>query len=1156
MSFAHLHVHTEYSLLDGSNKIKECVARVKELGMNSVAITDHGCMFGVIEFYRAARAQGIKPILGCEVYVAPGSRFDKEAVGSGDDRYYHLVLLAENDEGYHNLMKIVSRGYTEGYYYKPRVDLELLREFHEGIIALSACLAGEVQKNITRGMYSEGRAAALRYEEIFGKGNFFLELQDHGIPEQQTVNQALMRMSQETGIELVATNDIHYTYAEDARAHDILLCIQTGKKLADEDRMRYEGGQYYIKSEEEMKKLFPYALKALENTQKIADRCDVEIEFGVTKLPKYDVPDGLSSWEYLNKLCYEGLERRYPNPSQDLKDRLDYELSVIHKMGYVDYFLIVWDFIHYARSQKIMVGPGRGSGAGSIVAYCLEITSIDPIKYQLLFERFLNPERVSMPDIDVDFAPEGRQKVIDYVIEKYGKECVCQIITFGTMAARAVIKDVGRVMDLPYAMVDNIAKMIPQKVGVTIDSAMNGDADRDIKPNAEFKALYEADETVRDLIDKAKRLEGLPRHASVHASGVLISQKDVGEYVPVAVGADNVKVTQFEGPTLEHLGLLKFDFLGLRNLTVIQQTEKCEQQIDPAFSVDNIPYNDKAVFECISQGKCAGIFQLESGGMKNFMKELKPDCLEDLIAGISLYRPGPMDFIPQYIKGKENAGNITYECPQLEPILEPTYGCMVYQEQVMQIVRDLAGYSWGGSDNVRRAMAKKKLDVMEQERQNFVYGNEANGVPGCIKNGISEQTANKIYDEMMDFAKYAFNKSHAACYAVVAYQTAYLKVHFPVQYMAWLISSVTDKTSKVAEYILAAREMGISILPVDVNKSVADFGVEGKNIRFGFNAVKSMGRPTITAIIEERTNNGDFHSMQDFITRMAGAINKRTVEHLILAGAFDTFGNTRRGMMNVYERMIDSAVKQNKDAISGQMSLFDFVSEEDKQSLEMKVPDIQEFEKEDLLEREKEVLGVYVTGHPLDEYTGMWEKHISARSTDFLIDEETGQAKLMNGSKQTIGGLISNIKVITTGSGQQMAYLTIEDFVGSVEVIMFARNYQKYKRLFDTTNKVFVTGRIQADADKPARLTADSVVSFDSVPRRLWLRFDSLAEYETHRDELTDIFKESDGKDTVTIYCVAEKQRIALPQSQCVKVTSDLLYILKSKYGEKNVATT
>ena len=1188
MEFTHLHVHTEYSLLDGSNKIKEYVARVKELGMDSAAITDHGVMYGVIDFYRAARAEGINPILGCEVYVAPGSRFDREA-GSGEDRYYHLVLLAENNQGYANLMKIVSKGFTEGFYYKPRVDLAVLKEYHEGIIALSACLAGEVARYLQRGMYEDAKAAALRYQDIFGKGNFFLELQDHGIPAQRLVNQELLRMHEETGIDLVATNDVHYTRAEDADPHDILLCLQTNKKLADEDRMRYEGGQFYLKSEEEMAELFKYAPEAVENTHKIAERCNVEIEFGVTKLPAFDVPEeyGKNSWVYLNALCYEGLKKRYPEKTADVsledvieqakasivadrkdvvikraKDtndifqRLSYELSVIYSMGYVDYFLIVWDYINYAKTHDIPVGPGRGSAAGSLVAYCLGITTLDPIKYNLVFERFLNPERVSMPDIDVDFAPEGRQRVIDYVIEKYGKECVCQIITFGTMAARAVIKDVGRVMDLPYAMVDNIAKMIPQKVGVTIDSAMNGDTDRDIKPNAEFKALYEQDATVHDLIDKAKRLEGLPRHASVHASGVLISQKDVGEYVPVAVGTDNVKVTQFEGPTLEHLGLLKFDFLGLRNLTVIQQTEKCEQQIDPAFSVDKIPYNDKAVFDCISQGKCAGIFQLESGGMKNFMKELKPDCLEDLIAGISLYRPGPMDFIPQYIKGKENAGNITYECPQLEPILEPTYGCMVYQEQVMQIVRDLAGYSWGGSDNVRRAMAKKKLDVMEQERQNFVYGNEANGVPGCIKNGISEQTANKIYDEMMDFAKYAFNKSHAACYAVVAYQTAYLKVHFPVQYMAWLISSVTDKTSKVAEYILAAREMGIKILPVDVNNSVADFSVEGKDIRFGFNAVKSMGRPTISAIIEERTNNGEFHSMQDFITRMAGVINKRTVEHLIFAGAFDTFGHTRRGMLNVYERMIDSAVKQNKDAISGQMSLFDLVSEEDKQSLEMKIPDISEFEKEDLLEREKEVLGVYVTGHPLDEYTGMWEKHVSARSTDFLIDEETGETKAADSTKQTIGGLVRNIKVNTTKTGQQMAYLTIEDFVGSVEVILFPKAYEKNRRVLDMTNKVFITGRVQANVGAEAKLIADGLVSFDSVPRRLWLRFDSLAQYEACRDDLFDILNESDGKDTVTIYCVAEKQRIALPPSQCVKVSSELLYILKNKYGEKNVATT
>ena len=1148
MSFTHLHVHTEYSLLDGSNKIKEYVARVKELGMNSAAITDHGVMYGVIDFYREAKAAGINPILGCEVYVAPGSRFDREA-GSGDDRYYHLVLLAENNTGYSNLTKIVSKGFTEGFYYKPRVDMEVLEKYHEGIIALSACLAGEVQKYLVRGMYEEAVRAARRYEGIFGRGNFFLELQDHGIPEQKAVNTQLLRMSKETGIDLVATNDVHYTYASDADSHDILLCLQTGKKLSDTDRMRYEGGQYFVKSEEEMKNLFPYALEALENTQKIADRCHVEIEFGVTKLPKYDVPDGYTSWEYLQKLCHDGLVRCYGEETKGLKERLDYELGIIQKMGYVDYFLIVWDYIKFARDHDIMVGPGRGSAAGSLVSYTLGITQLDPLKYNLLFERFLNPERVSMPDIDVDFCFERRQEVIDYVVEKYGKDQVAQIVTFGTMAARGVIRDVGRVMDLPYAMVDSIAKMIPTEIGITIDKAF--------QRNPEFKKIYDEDPQVHELIDMSRRLEGLPRHTSMHAAGVVICQKAVDEFVPLSRGSDGAITTQFTMTTLEELGLLKMDFLGLRTLTVIQNAVRlAEKSTGKIIDIDHIDFNDKAVLDSIGTGKTEGIFQLESGGMKNFMKELKPDCLEDLIAGISLYRPGPMDFIPQYIKGKENAGNITYECPQLEPILEPTYGCMVYQEQVMQIVRDLAGYSWGGSDNVRRAMAKKKLDVMEQERQNFVYGNEANGVPGCIKNGISEQTANKIYDEMMDFAKYAFNKSHAACYAVVAYQTAYLKVHFPVQYMAWLISSVTDKTSKVAEYILAAREMGISILPVDVNKSVADFGVEGKNIRFGFNAVKSMGRPTITAIIEERTNNGDFHSMQDFITRMAGVINKRTVEHLILAGAFDTFGNTRRGMMNVYERMIDSAVKQNKDAISGQMSLFDFVSEEDKQSLEMKVPDIQEFEKEDLLEREKEVLGVYVTGHPLDEYTGMWEKHISARSTDFLIDEETGQAKLMNGSKQTIGGLISNIKVITTGSGQQMAYLTIEDFVGSVEVIMFARNYQKYKRLFDTTNKVFVTGRIQADADKPARLTADSVVSFDSVPRRLWLRFDSLAEYETHRDELADIFKESDGKDTVTIYCVAEKQRIALPQSQCVKVTSDLLYILKSKYGEKNVATT
>ena len=914
--------------------------------------------------------------------------------------------------------------------------------------------------------------------------------------------------------------------------------------------MRYEGGQYYLKSEEEMQKVFPYAREAMDNTHKVAERCNVEIVFGEQKVPKFDVPEGYDAFSYLKELCETGLVKRYGDPPpKELQERLSYELSTIRNMGYVDYFLIVWDFIRFAKSQGIAVGPGRGSAAGSIVSYCLEITNIDPIRYQLIFERFLNPERVSMPDIDIDFCYERRQEVIDYVYEKYGKDKVVQIVTFGTMAARMAVRDVGRVLDIPYAQVDNVAKMIPMELGITIEKAL--------KSNPELRQAYESDEVVKNLVDMSMRLEGLPRHTSIHAAGVVIGSKPLDEFVPLSRGADNVITTQFTMTTIEELGLLKMDFLGLRTLTVIQDAARMiGQKLGQDFSIDTIDYDDAKVYEMIGQGKTEGVFQLESAGMKSFMKELKPDCLEDLIAGISLYRPGPMDFIPQYIKGKENAGNITYECPQLEPILEPTYGCMVYQEQVMQIVRDLAGYSWGGSDNVRRAMAKKKLDVMEQERQNFVYGNKANGVPGCIKNGISEQTANKIYDEMMDFAKYAFNKSHAACYAVVAYQTAYLKVHFPVQYMAWLISSVTDKTSKVAEYILAAREMGIKILPVDVNNSVADFSVEGKDIRFGFNAVKSMGRPTISAIIEERTNNGEFHSMQDFITRMAGVINKRTVEHLIFAGAFDTFGHTRRGMLNVYERMIDSAVKQNKDAISGQMSLFDLVSEEDKQSLEMKIPDISEFEKEDLLEREKEVLGVYVTGHPLDEYTGMWEKHISARSTDFLIDEETGETKAADSTKQTIGGLVRNIKVNTTKTGQQMAYLTIEDFVGSVEVILFPKAYEKNRRVLDMTNKVFITGRVQANVGAEAKLIADSLVSFDSVPRRLWLRFDSLAQYEVCRDDLFDILNESDGKDTVTIYCVAEKQRIALPPSQCVKVSSELLYILKNKYGEKNVATT
>ena len=849
MSFVHLHVHTEYSLLDGSNKIKEYVARVKELGMDSAAITDHGVMYGVIDFYRAARAQGIKPILGCEVYVAPNSRFDREVTG-GDDRYYHLVLLAENNEGYANLMKIVSKGFVEGYYYRPRVDKELLRQYHDGIIALSACLAGEVQRYIVKGLYDEAKKTALEYRDIFGEDNYFLELQDHGLPDQALVNQQLLKMSEETGIELVVTNDVHYTYAEDAVPHDILLCIQTGKKLTDENRMRYEGGQYYVKSPEEMEKLFPYALQALDNTQRIADRCNVEIEFGVTKLPKYDVPEGYTSWEYLQKLCREGLERRYGEPTQELKDRLTYELDTIKNMGYVDYFLIVWDFIKYAKDHGIAVGPGRGSAAGSIVSYCLGITTIDPIRYQLLFERFLNPERVSMPDIDVDFCFERRQEVIDYVVRKYGKDRVVQIVTFGTLAARGVLRDVGRVMDLPYAFVDSIAKMIPQELNITIDKAL--------KENPELRRTYETDEQVKTLIDMGKRLEGLPRHSSMHAAGVVISQKSVDEYVPLSRAADGTITTQFTMTTLEELGLLKMDFLGLRTLTVIQNAVNMVRRKRPDLDMEKIDYNDQKVMDYIGTGKTDGIFQLESAGMKSFMKELKPHSLEDIIAGISLYRPGPMDFIPQYIKGKNDASSITYDCPQLKPILEPTYGCIVYQEQVMQIVRDLAGYTLGRSDLLRRAMSKKKGDVMQKERQIFVYGDEANDVPGCIKNGIDEKTANKIYDEMIDFAKYAFNKSHAAAYAVVAYQTAWLKYYYPVEFMAALMTSVIENPSKVAEYIYACRQMNIQILPPDINKGEADFSVDGGNIRYGLAAIKSIGRPVVQAVTEERDAFGPF----------------------------------------------------------------------------------------------------------------------------------------------------------------------------------------------------------------------------------------------------------------------------------------------------------
>lgn len=1159
MAFTHLHVHTEYSLLDGSNKIKEYVARVKELGMTAAAITDHGVMFGVIDFYKAANAAGINPILGCEVYVAPNSRFDREQT-HGEDRYYHLVLLAENNQGYQNLMKIVSKGFVEGYYYKPRVDMEVLETYHEGIIALSACLAGEVQRYLVKGLYEQAKEAAFKYERCFGKGNFFLELQDHGIPDQKTVNMGLLRMSQETGIELVATNDVHYTNAEDWEAHDILLCLQTGKKLSDENRMRYEGGQYYVKSEEEMRALFPYAAQAIDNTQKVADRCHVEIEFGVTKLPHFDVPDGYDSWTYLNKLCHEGLKKRYPDRQDELLPQLDYELQVIQKMGYVDYFLIVWDFINFARTHDIPVGPGRGSAAGSLVSYTTGITNIDPVKYNLLFERFLNPERVTMPDIDIDFCYERRGEVIDYVVEKYGKDCVTQIVTFGTLAARGVIRDVGRVMDLPYSMCDTIAKHIPNELNITIDKAL--------VMNPELRAMYESDETVHTLIDMAKRLEGLPRHTSMHAAGVVISQKAMDEYVPLSRASDGTITTQFVMTTIEELGLLKMDFLGLRTLTVIKDAvELVKKNYGISIDVDHIDYNDnlsreavpinyndKAVLDTIGTGRTEGIFQLESAGMRNFMKELKPQSLEDIIAGISLYRPGPMDFIPKYIKGKNEQGSITYVCKELEPILEPTYGCIVYQEQVMQIVQNLAGYTMGQADNIRRAMSKKKQYVIDAERQNFVYGNKEQGINGCIANGISEKAANEIYDSMVDFAKYAFNKSHAAAYAVVSYQTAYLKHYYPVEFMAALMTSVIDAPRKVAEYIYSCRQMGIKVLPPDINEGEGVFSATKDGIRYGLYAIKSIGRPVVDMMLKERENSGRFGTLQSFIDRVAGReVNKRAVENLIKAGACDSLDGNRQQMLLSYSLMMDNQAQEKKKSMEGQISLFDLVSEEEKKSYEIRYPDVEEYSKEVKLGFEKEVIGIYLTGHPLEEYEAKWKKNITAVTADFLLEEESGEIRVKDNQQVTVGGMVMEKTIKYTKHNQAMAFLTLEDLFGTVEIIVFPKDYERYHALMNEDEKIFVQGHASVEEDKNGKLICERIYSFEDTKQELWLQFASKEEYEQKEQELFSMLHDSDGKDTVVIYISSIRAKKILPPSQNIRVNKDLLNALTGFLGEKNV---
>lgn len=1154
MAFTHLHVHTEYSLLDGSSKIKEITKRAKELGMDSLAITDHGVMYGVIDFYRAALANDIKPIIGCEVYVAPGSRFDKEA-NAGEDRYYHLILIAENNTGYENLCRIVSKGFVEGFYYKPRVDYEVLKEFSEGIICLSACLAGEVQRYLARGEYEEAKAAAIRHMDIYGKNNYFLELQDHGIPEQRTVNQSLMRLSEDLGLDLVCTNDVHYTYEEDTEAHDILLCIQTGKKKSDEDRMRYEEGKFYLKSEEEMAALFPYAPQALENTHKIAERCNVTFEFGVTKLPNFEVPEGYTPWTYLKELCENGLHNRYPVfrgekdehcklTKEELQERLDYELNTIKNMGYIEYFLIVWDFIHYAKSNGIAVGPGRGSAAGSLVSYCLEITDIEPMRYNLLFERFLNPERVSMPDIDVDFCIERRQEVIDYVGRKYGKDHVAQIVTFGTLKAKGVIRDVGRVLDIPYAQCDSIAKMIPNDLHMTLELAL--------KQNKELKALYDSDSEVKYLIDMSMRLEGLPRHASMHAAGVVICGKPVDEYVPLSRAADGSITTQYIMTTLEELGLLKMDFLGLRNLTVIQNTQryiKKNRGID--LDLNKIDYSDKKVLDYIGTGNTEGIFQLESGGMKNFMKELKPQSLEDIIAGISLYRPGPMDFIPKYIEGKNNLDSVTYDCPQLEPILEPTYGCIVYQEQVMQIVRDLAGYTLGRSDLLRRAMSKKKADVMAKERQKFVYGDEAEGVKGCINNGISEEIANRIYDEMTDFAKYAFNKSHAAAYAVVAYQTAYLKYYYTAEFMAAMLTSVMDWTAKVAEYVYSCRSMGIEILPPDINEGESGFSAGDNCIRYGLTAIKNVGKAIIDNIVAEREAHGKYKDLEDFITRTAGlGVNKRAIENFIKAGAFDSLGATRKQMMMVYVQIMDGVNQEKKDAMAGQVTLFDFADEEAKETYKVQMPDVGEYDTDQKLEFEKEVIGIYASGHPLQDQEDKWRRVITNMTIDFAEPEEGEESKVEDKSHVTVGGIVSTVTRKFTKTGAQMAFITLEDLVGTIEVIVFPRQFDSNRHLIVEGKKIFIDGEANIEENAAGKVIANKIREFSDVPSELWIAFKDKEDYLKKNEEFIEILSANKGNDKVMVALAKERQRKMMPAQYSVQITNELLDLLKEKYGE------
>ncbi len=1145
MSFAHLHTHTAYSLLDGEGTIKKILDRAKELGQTSMAITDHGSMFGVIDFYEYAKSIGIKPILGCEVYVAARTRHDK--IHELDSSSSHLILLAKNNTGYKNLMNIVSTGYIEGFYYKPRIDMEVLRQNSEGIIALSACMIGVLSKKILNKNYDEAKKSALEFIDIFGRDNYFIEIQDHGIYEQKMLNRDLIKLAKELDLGVVATNDIHYVRREDAEYQDILMCIQMGKTVNDEDRMKMSTNEMFVKSEDEMRELFSYIPEAIENSQKIADMCQVDIEFGKLHLPKFDLPVGYTSYQYLTELCQKGLEKRYPNPNDELKSRLDYELTTIEKMGYVDYFLIVWDFIRFARENGIMVGPGRGSAAGSIVSYCLEITNIDPIKYDLIFERFLNPERVTMPDIDIDFCYERRGEVIDYVNRKYGADKVAQIVTFGTMAAKLAIRDTGRALDMPYGFVDGVAKQIPNELNITIEKALSN--------NKQLKAMYDSDPQVKRLIDVSSELEGLPRHTSTHAAGVVITREPVQTYVPLSRN-DDVITTQFTMTTIERLGLLKMDFLGLRTLTVIRdavENIKMTQGID--IDMDKVDMNDPKTYEMISRGDTDGVFQLESAGMKEFMKELKPSSIEDVIAGISLYRPGPMDSIPQYIANK-NSGSVKYKHPLLESILDVTYGCIVYQEQVMQIVRELGGYSLGRADLVRRAMSKKKTDVMEQERKNFVYGiKDENGnteVEGAVSRGIDEKTAISIFDEMMDFAKYAFNKSHAAAYAFVSYQTAWLKCHYPTEFYAATLTSILGQSAKVTKYIAAAKRQGINLLPPDINKSFSSFVPDGKNIRFGLGAIKNVGTAFIDEMTDERQSGGAFASFTEFCNRMADKkLNKRIVESMIKSGVFDSFGHSRATLLGVYEGAIDSAIREQKNAVSGQLDFFSMFEEETDFAADnfIKVP---ELDRRQLLNFEKEYLGIYVSGHPLDGLEDTIGKVTSASVVDIIENENN---EFSADTKVSIGGMISKRKDQLTKRGELMMYLTFEDLTGEIEVLVFPSQVRRFEQYLKEESICLVTGNLDVQEDRPSKIRLENIVPLNTAKppfEKLYLKLKSTDEFKF--SEIKRVLANKNGTIPVIIYYDDTNKSVQAPKSMWVTDDSCVLELAQI-LGEECVKT-